>query len=450
MSDSITYAEKIIQLAIETITVRYRFFDNALAKYKFEPVENLGDYRTDGEYIYYDPDRLIKDYINEQNFAVRLVLHLLFHGIFMHIFTIPKEIGLHKTEADYDLAADIVAESIVLELNVPDAELRRDAAEREVLNAIRKMLSGKAVTLQRVLKLLPYDDFKNLFSHKEIDRELFQIDNHRMWHGTDNANDEIIISEEDWKRISEKVRTEISDFMKDADNEELIENLAQALKERHNYIDILKRFAVPGEEIKSSPDEFDYIYYSYGLSGAVKVQNCDEMRRFPLIEPLEYTEVKKIRQFAIVIDTSASCSGSLVRSFLKKSFEILGDGQAFASTFNIHIICCDAMVRSDEKITDKESMIRLTESFSLKGYGATDYRPAFEYVDKLISDGEFDDLKGLIYFTDGYGIYPANCPAYDAIFAYAGDDANRPQAPTWALETVYYDDTESSEAHIEH
>ena len=46
------------------------------------------------------------------------------------------------------------------------------------------------------------------------------------------------------------------------------------------------------------------------------------------------------------------------------------------------------------------------ENLTLYGEGGTDFRPAFSYVDQLIRDGEFEHLRGLLYFTDGYGIYP--------------------------------------------
>ena len=46
----------------------------------------------------------------------------------------------------------------------------------------------------------------------------------------------------------------------------------------------------------------------------------------------------------------------------------------------------------------------------IKGLGGTDFRPVFNLVDKLILDKEFTNLKGLIYFTDGYGDFPAQKP----------------------------------------
>ncbi|HCM92963.1 MAG TPA: hypothetical protein DIS78_10410, partial [Lachnospiraceae bacterium] len=69
----------------------------------------------------------------------------------------------------------------------------------------------------------------------------------------------------------------------------------------------------------------------------------------------------------------------------------------------------------------------------LTGYGGTDFRPAFDYVDALIEDKEFENFKGLIYFTDGYGIYPGKAPDYDTMFVFVRQDLKRPEVPWWGI-----------------
>ena len=55
-------------------------------------------------------------------------------------------------------------------------------------------------------------------------------------------------------------------------------------------------------------------YYSYGLR---------TYGNLPLIEPLETRESKRVRDFVIVLDTSESTSGDLVKAFLKETFTLL-------------------------------------------------------------------------------------------------------------------------------
>lgn len=57
------------------------------------------------------------------------------------------------------------------------------------------------------------------------------------------------------------------------------------------------------------PDSFGYTFYSYGLT---------MYGNMPLIEPQEWKEVQKVEEFVIVIDTSMSCSGELVKKFLEE------------------------------------------------------------------------------------------------------------------------------------
>ena len=73
------------------------------------------------------------------------------------------------------------------------------------------------------------------------------------------------------------------------------------------------------------------------------------------------------------------------------------------------------------------------DNLTLKGFGGTDFRPVFEYVEELRKNKEFTNLKGLIYFTDGYGAFPARKPDYDTAFVFIDDDYNNPDVPAWAM-----------------
>ena len=49
----------------------------------------------------------------------------------------------------------------------------------------------------------------------------------------------------------------------------------------------------------------------------------------PLIEPLEYKDVKRIREFVIAIDTSGSVMGEQEQAFLQKTYNILQSTESF-------------------------------------------------------------------------------------------------------------------------
>lgn len=415
----VEYAGKIMRLARDTITVRFRFFDNALAKLKLEPRLGLDGYMADGEYLYYDPLRLLKDYLDEPGIAVRLYLHVLFHGVFLHSFRKDK-----TNEEYWNMACDIAVEYIILQMGFAESAMARDEEQLARIAKIRKWVPD--ITAEKLYREFIVAGVSSVA--KAEYKRLFAIDKHFPRNANQKEEPEIMITEEDWKKIAERVKAELNSFSKNkAGGESIAENLEEATKRRYNYGEILRKFAVMGEEIMVNPDEFDTIYYTYGLQ---------TYGNLPLIEPLEYAEVKKVKEFVIAIDTSASCSGAVVKAFLQKTFDILRSTDTFFQKVNIHIIQCDATIQEDTIITCEEDLKTFMREGKLNGFGATDFRPVFAYTEGLKESGAFENLKGLIYLTDGYGIYPEKMPSFDTIFAFLGEDKNRQPVPVWAMQVI--------------
>ena len=143
-----------------------------------------------------------------------------------------------------------------------------------------------------------------------------------------------------------------------------------------------------------------------------------------------------MKEFVIAIDTSASTSGELVQRFVQKTYNILKQEESFFTKINLHIIQCDAAIQEDKKITSQEEFDNYLKTMQIRGLGGTDFRPVFSYVDRLIKEKEFTNLKGMIYFTDGWGTFPARQPDYQAAVVYVGEDYNNPQVPVWAIRLV--------------
>ena len=102
---------------------------------------------------------------------------------------------------------------------------------------------------------------------------------------------------------------------------------------------------------------------------------------------------KSDRDFVIAVDTSMSTSGALVRQFLACTYAILRSTATFTRKVNIRIIQCDDRVRSDTVIHDLEDLRSYMDDFTLNGGSATDFRPVFEYVDRLRREGAFTSLR---------------------------------------------------------
>ncbi len=238
---------------------------------------------------------------------------------------------------------------------------------------------------------------------------------------------------EGWRRVAKSLAINLQTYSKGRGKvlSGLVDELEESSRTRVDYADFLRQFAIPGEVIKVSEDEFDYVFYTYGL----KLYG-----NLPLIEPLEYREEKRIREFVIVIDTSGSVWGGTVRRFVDTTFDILKSTEAFFERVHVRIIQCDAAVRSDDTITNLAELKEWGRRMRLFGSGGTDFRPAFAYVDKLVEDGEFENLGGLVYFTDGFGAYPEWIPDYKAAFVFYDDNYRKESVPPWAAQIVIYDE----------
>ncbi len=344
---------------------------------------------------------------------------MLLHAVFFHSFQ------TDKLEREYwDLATDIAVEHTVLDMGLHIASLESDMLLQNRLAVLKKQ-AGK-LTAEKLYRHFRIEQPSSK-AYREW-RELCHYDEHIYW----ERKEELTLSQTEWRKISERVKADLKSFSKDKNNaESMEENLKEATREKYDYTDFLRRFMVMGETIQTSDDEFDYIYYTYGLS---------RYGNMPLVEPLEYKDANKIKDFVIAIDTSASCRGELVQAFLKKTYQIMRQGENFFSKINVHIIQCDNEVQSDTKITCPEDFDRFLSSGKLRGFGSTDFRPVFDYVETLKQEGEFDNLKGLLYFTDGYGIYPGQMPDYDTAFIFLNEDYDAPDVPPWAIRIVLDND----------
>ncbi|MCM1268066.1 MAG: VWA-like domain-containing protein [Bacteroidales bacterium] len=408
-------AGQIMALAHDGLLMNLRFLDVALAKLSVVCREETGAHLFDGAALYYDPALLLRQYQNARGYGARLLLHTLLHCVFSHGF------GAKQTEARlWDLATDIAVESVILDLSLHLTAMPGDDELRSRLELLKKQAGS--LTAERLYRHFRIEEP----SEKALKdwRRLCHYDEHIYW----DRREELELPAEQWKKLAERIRADLKSFSKGKNNAERIEeNLRETLRERYDYTDFLKRFMVMGESIRASDEEFDYIYYTYGLT------NYGNM---PLVEPLEYKDEKRIRDFVIALDTSASCRGKLIQTFLQKTYGIMRERESFFTKINVHILQCDSEVRQDTKITAQEDFDAFLAQGKLTGFGSTDFRPVFDYVEKLREEGDLTDLKGLIYFTDGYGVYPEYMPDYDVAFVFLREDDNAPKVPPWAIRLV--------------
>ena len=103
---------------------------------------------------------------------------------------------------------------------------------------------------------------------------------------------------------------------------------------------------------------------------------------------------------------------------------------------NVHIIQCDNEIKEDTVISTFEELDQYKKEFVAKGFGGTDFRPAFHYINTLRNEGQLKRLKGVLYFTDGYGIFPKKPPCYDTAFVFITKGDNVVTVPPWAMKII--------------
>lgn len=417
--EEVQIGHDILTNARNELYLQFRYLDIALSGFGYEADRAGYGVETDGAMIYYQPEHLFSMYKRSRTFVNRAYLHMLFHCLFCHL----DSRGTRSKEY-WDLACDIAVESILDGLYVKSVYRHQSSYRREVYGKLGETL--KVFTAEGICKRLSEMNLTPE-QYQRMAAE-FYVDRHERW--DQETNPKLPIERQNkWKNIREKMETEMESFgdEEEKSSKNLMEQVKAENRERYDYRKFLRNFAVLREEAEVDPDSFDYTFYTYGMS---------LYKNMPLIEPLETKEVFKIEDFVIVIDTSMSVSGELVRKFLQETYSVLGESESYFRKINIHIIQCDEEIRSDVAITSREEMMDYMEHFTLSGFGGTDFRPAFEYVNGLLNKGVFKKLRGLLYFTDGKGIYPVKMPPYDTAFLFMEDQYEDISVPGWAMKVV--------------
>ena len=417
-------AENIMTLARNTLMVHLRFMDRAISHLTLT-CDGESPFATDGRALYYEPWTVLQRYQAEPNAVNRDMMHALLHCVFRHWF-----VGQDIDRARWDAACDAAVECAISDLHSPVLQSQREVNQLMTLEMLRREVG--TMTAERIYRWLGEQDYDEDDLYR-LRREL-KADEHGLWYGgldpEAERQQDVDDLEQMWQDVSRRMQTELETMRQEAAGV-LVQNLRSLNRAKHDYTAFLRRFGVRGEVVRLSDEEFDNNYYTYGLSLYGNV---------PLIEPLEYREQKRIRDFVIAIDTSGSVKGDVVQSFIQHTHDILSKQENFFTKVNMHIIQCDDQIREDVHITGREEFQAYIKTMQIKGLGQTDFRPVFARVEELIRRRELTDLRGLLYFTDGLGTFPEKKPPYDTAFIIHTDDYHEVQVPPWAMHMVLTED----------
>lgn len=414
-----TMARRVMEQIRSELYLDQRYLNAALGALSPAPLRSTQTaLATDGAQLYYPPEWVLATYRKNRRYLPRAYLHSLFHCILRHLWL------RDRRDPDlWGLACDIAVEHLLDSLGTPVTTrpvgwVRQQAYAR--LKAECKLLAAGPI-----YRVLAASDAATLQKYQQE----FYCDSHRLW-PADPDSPSAQVRGKQWERMGRQTELSMEESGQQAgetDGARALQAQVQASRSRRSYKDFLRRFAVWREEPHLDPDEFDLGYYTYGLRTYGKM---------PLIEPLESRESKKIRDFVIVLDTSESTAGELVKNFLRETFTLLKSQDSFFRQCRILVMQADNAVRDETWLYDLEALDRYTEAFTLVGGGGTDFRPAFARIEQLRAEGPLRDMQGVLYFTDGKGSYPAKRPAFDVAFLFLENGEPAPEVPAWAMRLV--------------
>ena len=474
---------RILNYCRSELYAQYPQMDLAFAALSVEPSRRTETAGTDGSSLFFSPQFLIEAYAESPQKVLRGYFHLLLHCLYFHLQRPPQyEARL------WNLACDIAVEQIAeremkkwgnsCHFNSGSGErqesgekhlvwkcektkspieekssqgtntnqqrneksslskekdhqsiqkapnLRWSQAEKmkeieEIRRDVWRQLTGCAASAESV-----YESLQNgVFPYSPGQMEAaFCFDDHSLWEVPKERQAEI-------RRKWEKIRKESGNGGSRAGGTSagsgsgsFQEMLEITKKSRGDYRKFLRQFAVLREELKLDQTSFDYIYYSYGM---------EHYGNIPLIEPLEYSEVNRLEELVIAIDTSGSCTSEMVEQFLAETYAILSEKENFFEKMNVYLIQCDCCIQNVTHITSRSDWEMCGKYVEIQGRGGTDFRPVFGYIEKLKQKRALKNLRALVYFTDGDGIYPEQRPEYETAFVSLGKSKRQIYTPDW-------------------
>lgn len=428
----------------------YRYFpylDGAFASLEIASDENSLTISVDGEKIIFASEFLIRKYSENPIVIKRGYLHILLHCLFLHVFAMNEK----RDQRLWNVACDIAVEQMIdwevekknlSALRLPSNDIRENCMEvlkntvysLDILpgndtiieNASQEIFSDKINSAELIYQMLVQNEF--VYSTQEMEAA-FRFDDHSIW-GNCNIGEKSGRLRKKWERVLSYTAQNRPDGQNHrgnqaGDGEEMLESLK---KGRYDYRRFLKKFAFPREEVELDTESFDYIFYHYGL---------EHYGNLPLIEPLEYKEVNRLEELVIAIDTSGSCSREMIQQFLDETYRIFSEKENFFRKMKVHILQCDCYLQDVAIIHSEEEWKEYSRNIVIQGRSGTNFRPVFHYVEEQRKKKEIKNLKALIYFTDGDGVFPEKTD-YETAFVFVKKCECMDLIPGWITKLLIY------------
>ena len=440
-------AEEIVACALREVVTRAPFLSPALSALKLQEGSPEGNrlFATDGIRLVFSRERVIEWTRDHGRLPSRELAHLVVHCLLLCPFK-AREADEHA----FSLAADVVAERIADDLMGTSTNERSEA--QTIVCDQMAMDIGQPLSLKRLSEAFEEGRWENM---QDSWATCFASDDHSLWYrspsqtkGEEEAKDkpetsptegqghehlidqgtpseeELKAARKRWEKALEDAATELKDNDIGGAAGSEFREAAEALQDRLDLTEFLRRFCRMHERPHPSDADFDLIFYTYGL---------DLFGDMPLFEAAELRETRDLHSFVVALDTSASIDSLALARFVEVAFDVLKASGALGRGGSVHIMCADVKVQSDTVIASEGDLIQWKSNTTLVGGGGTDFRCVFERIGQLRSNKALRSVDGLVYLTDGDGIYPKVAPDYPVAFVLTPESGLAREVPSWAL-----------------
>lgn len=399
-----TLALRILETCRAELCEMFPYFDTAFAFLNWQ-LHGEELFAVDGKNLHFSVPGLLRLYSQEPAAVRRGYLHMLLHCLFLHLFR-PGDVdgGL------WDLACDMAVEQLIEQEAQP-----RLAQENAVRRDCLARMGEKALSAEQIVRLLKEEFFP--YSLPEL-QAAFAFDDHSGWAAIPRDG-----VRSHWEQmLLDAAQNKAGKGKRGTTPGSLTEEPQEIMDPKYDYRKFLRRFTFPREEVELDTESFDYIFYNFGMT---------HYGSMPLIEPLEYKEVRRLEELVIAIDTSSSCSAEVVSRFLSETYAILSRQENFFRRMKVYFIQCDCVIQDVALIQSREEWLDYAKKIQIRGRSGTDFTPVFDYVETLRQKKELKNLKALLYFTDGDGAYPTKPPDYETAFILLKDSGHPELIPRW-------------------
>ena len=173
-------SKKVLEFVRSELYMDLRFLDIALGTLVYRADENIRSFATDGTYLYFSTEQVLRVFQSNPKYLDRAYLHSVLHCIFFHLW-----IGGKRDREKWNLACDIAVEYTIDQMDKPSTRRILSWQRQTVYEELKQLKSGiSAAVIYRYLSGRKPAELIAL--QKE-----FYTDDHRYWPKEEQKNAEI-------------------------------------------------------------------------------------------------------------------------------------------------------------------------------------------------------------------------------------------------------------------